>query len=97
MGEWSFSPDIASRILTAQDNTTRRSRFQSTYCTFPRIRSDDSRAGMHGAAENAAPWTEVIQLDRAVPVQTIGTMEDLHEAGLATRQLPAEGGKPIGS
>lgn len=33
--------------------------------------------------------TEVHALDRAVPIQTIGTMEELVGAGFATRQLPA--------
>jgi putative ABC transport system permease protein len=33
--------------------------------------------------------TEVHALDRAVPVQTIGTMEELQSAGFATRRLPA--------
>jgi putative ABC transport system permease protein len=47
------------------------------------------RCATDPASLASAIRTEVHALDRAVPVQAIGTMEELQRAGLATRQLPA--------
>jgi putative ABC transport system permease protein len=48
------------------------------------VRSAANPAGLASAVRS-----EVRSLDRAVPLQAIGTMEELQRAGLATRQLPA--------
>jgi len=47
-----------------------------------------ARSATNLAGSAAAIRTELHSLDPAVPVQTIGTMEELQVAGLATRQLP---------
>jgi putative ABC transport system permease protein len=47
------------------------------------------RSATNPASVAPAIRTELHALDRAVPVQTIGTMEELLGAGLATRRLPA--------
>jgi putative ABC transport system permease protein len=47
------------------------------------------RSAANSASVASEIRTELHALDRAVPVQTIGTMGDLVGAGLATRQLPA--------
>ena len=48
------------------------------------VRSATNPTGLASAVRS-----EVRSLDRAVPLQTVGTMEDLQRAGIATRQLPA--------
>jgi putative ABC transport system permease protein len=51
------------------------------------VRAAENPAGP--AALSSAIRTAIHSLDRAVPLQTIGTMEQLQMAGLSTRQLPA--------
>jgi putative ABC transport system permease protein len=47
------------------------------------------RTATNPAGFASAVQSEVRSLDRAVPLQSIGSMEGLQRAGLATRQLPA--------
>ena len=51
------------------------------------VRGSANRAGPAGLA--AAIREEVHSLDREVPLQTVGTMEQLQLAGLSSRRLPA--------